>query len=171
MLLFFLHHSLAVSWWGDQPMTCLLLTLSILLPHTSLMPSFTRTISLLFALPLVPRPGSSNLSIILLINALSLLCSLQCSLSGLISKTSDTLCLSDIIIPNPFHPGHCQRDTQCFDICCLQQCLFHHTWLVSPLFGIKEVEHSCSSSLIPHLTSHHSQSVSTCLHALLSFFM
>lgn len=105
MLLFLPHPSFAVSLWGDQPITCLLLTLSFLFPHTTLMSSFTMTINLLFALPLV-----------LLLNGSSLLCPSQC---GLISKTSNRLRPPDVLIPDPSHPA---------------ALLFHRTWLVSPLF-------------------------------------
>ncbi|KAF7648307.1 hypothetical protein LDENG_00159280, partial [Lucifuga dentata] len=74
---FFFFFSFQLSLQGSPHLICLHLTLSSAsssLTPTNFMSSFTTSINLLFGLPLGLLPGSSNLSILLPICSLSLLC-------------------------------------------------------------------------------------------------
>uniref|UniRef100_A0A3Q3M0F5 Ig-like domain-containing protein n=1 Tax=Mastacembelus armatus TaxID=205130 RepID=A0A3Q3M0F5_9TELE len=47
----------------------------------------------------------------------------QSGFSGFFSKTSNMSCPSDVLIPDPIHPHHSQREPQHLQLCYLQLCL------------------------------------------------
>ncbi|KAF3696602.1 hypothetical protein EXN66_Car012280 [Channa argus] len=93
---------------------------------TNFMSSLTTSLYLLFGLPLDLLPGSSNLSILLLIYSVSPLNMSkppQSGFSDFISNTSNMICPSDVLIPDPVHPHHSQSEPQHLKVCYLQLCL------------------------------------------------
>lgn len=115
ILPYFLRLSVDFFWWSPEWITCLHFTHSSAFSpatQTTCMSSFTASINLFDGLPL-PLIGGSIISFLLQTSPASFLCT--CSnnfslVSHYVPESSCLRCPSDILISNPFHLCHSQRE-------------------------------------------------------------